>query len=1206
MKLKQIALIILILLLSDLADAQKKTLPPVVTPASSPLTVKILNPTNHSSLHTTDKEKTNLIPPEIIPLAVLKNEKKKVVKGKDGKPFILGEGGIADFKNYTAENGLALDGIYYSFKDHFGNLWFTSAGGGVSRFDGKSFTNYTTADGLVNNSVRSGTEDENGNIWLGTNGGVSRFDGTTFTNYTATQGLINNRVRSIIQDKKGNIWFGTEGGISRFDGKTFKNYTTSEGLADNIVRCILEDKAGNIWFGTNNGLSHYDGKELKNYYNNHLFSNKEISCLLEDNMGNLWFGSYGDGVIKYDGKDYICYTITDGLADNKVRSLYEDRNNTIWLGTDGGLSCFNSSNQKTKEDRLFTNYTTLQGLPSNEITSILEDNSGHLWLSTIGGGISLYNGKSFTNFNTSSGLANNLVRSILEDKNGELWFGTDGNGVSRYNGKTFTNYNTLQGLCNNTVWSILEDKAGNIWLGTNGGVSCYNGKSFANFTKMHGLANNFIRSIYEDKMGNIWFGTQEGASCYNGKSFTNYTTDQGLSNNIVSCIIQDKTGNIWLGTYGGGACRFDGKTFVNYTTEQGLANNIIFSMHEDNSGNIWFGTYGGGISRFDGTSFINFHKLHGLPDDVVTQIVVAPYPAFDVQYPQSVKAYKEEQYLTLGTNMGLAVLTGWKDKNDKLLSANFCSKKGDINLAESSNEILKNYSPIFKVYNSTTGYPVKDVNSGQNGMYTDSKGAIWIATGSNKTALVHFKPMSLNKVIHPPIVFIQNIKINEETVSWHSLQKNKNTFTTTMESNGTPSNIVIDKFSDIQFDSITSFYPVPQHLVLPFNKNNITFEFAAIEPAKPYLIQYQYILEGYSNEWSPLTNKTNAVFGNIHEGNYTFKLRALSPEGIWSQPVIYTFQVLPPWYRSWWAFGSYIILFSSLFSLLFRWRTQALRRDKELLEETVKERTFEIVKQKNLVEEKNTLITDSIEYAQNIQQAILPSEEDMSVFFKNHFILYKPKDIISGDFYWLHESDEKVIIAVADCTGHGVPGAFMSLMGHNLLTEIVKTQMQFTPATILDELNTQIISTLKQTSTKMSAKYGMDIAIISINKNFQTLEYAGAHIPLLIFRNKECILLKANKRSIGFLKTDKEFSFTNHTVVLDKNDVLYLFSDGYADQLGGQENKKFFSQTLRQLLQSICELDMGAQKEILSNTHSEWQGQKKQTDDILIVGIKID
>ncbi|MGB3947550.1 MAG: GAF domain-containing protein [Bacteroidia bacterium] len=269
-------------------------------------------------------------------------------------------------------------------------------------------------------------------------------------------------------------------------------------------------------------------------------------------------------------------------------------------------------------------------------------------------------------------------------------------------------------------------------------------------------------------------------------------------------------------------------------------------------------------------------------------------------------------------------------------------------------------------------------------------------------------------------------------------------------------------------------------------------------------------------------------------------------------------------------------------------------------------------KAEDSIRQQNEKITDSINYAQKIQETLLPPLDEIKKYLPTSFILYKPKDIVSGDFYWVYKHDRKIFIAVADCTGHGVPGAFMSLMGNNLLNDIVKVKGKEKPSEILDELNIQILTTLNQNSKTTSVKYGMDIALISIeaksttdNQNVYELQYAGAHSPLLLFRNNESIQVKANKRAIGSFVKDEESDFINHSLTLTQGDMIYMFSDGYADQIGGPEKKKMFAQPFRDLLQSVSQKNVDEQQMDLEKTLNQWKGPNHQTDDILVMGIQI-
>jgi len=842
--------------------------------------------------------------------------------------------GAPTFTNYNTEQGLALSSIACGYRDKLGNLWFGTLGGGVSRYDGKSFINFSMSNGLPSTTIYSMTQDNAENLWFGTaGGGLSRYDGKTFTNFSTSDGLVNNFVRSIKQDKSGDLWIGTSAGVSRYDGITFTNYTAEQGLANYKVSNITEDKMGYLWFATDGGgVSRYDGKSFINFTTAQGLASNFVYAIKEDKTGNLWFGTMGAGVSRYDGRSFINFSMDQGLASNMVWCITEDKNGNLWFGTNGG-------GVSRYDGKSFTNYNSNQGL-ANVVHSITEDKNGNLWFGTMGRGVSRYDGKSFTHFTTSQGLANNAIWNIIYDKTGNLWFATNGGGVSCYDGKSFTNFSTTQGLANNIVSSITEDKSGNLWFATYGGVSCFDGKLFTNFTADQGLAGNTIYSMTQDKAGKLWFGTNGGGvSRYDGKSFTNFNTAQGLVSNVVYDITEDKNGNLWFATNGGVSC-FDGKLFTNFTTDQGLANNFIISIAKDKAGNLWFGTNGGGVSRYDGKSFINFTTKQGLADDVVYDFV------FDSQ-----------ENIFIGTNLGFSVLKGFISQDpNATLTAGTRVVKGDlippVNTLASIE--IKNYKPVFEHYNNKTGYPIKDLRI--NAMFLDSLGIIWAGTDNQ---VVKFDFNGILKNTEPPTVLIQSVKIRGENVSWYNFRKdekkkntkspvdslallNEEALTFGSALSDAERDFMLKKFSGIKFDSITRFYPLPQNLVLPYNHNSVTFDFVAIEPARHFLVRYQYILEGYDRDWSPVTDKTSTTFGNIHEGVYTFKLKARSPDGVWSQPVTYTFKVLPPRYRTWWAYLLYAILFIGSIWGFIHYRSRSLRREKRLLEEKVTQRTTQL------------------------------------------------------------------------------------------------------------------------------------------------------------------------------------------------------------------------------------------------------------------------
>ncbi|MGD0340377.1 MAG: SpoIIE family protein phosphatase [Bacteroidales bacterium] len=275
------------------------------------------------------------------------------------------------------------------------------------------------------------------------------------------------------------------------------------------------------------------------------------------------------------------------------------------------------------------------------------------------------------------------------------------------------------------------------------------------------------------------------------------------------------------------------------------------------------------------------------------------------------------------------------------------------------------------------------------------------------------------------------------------------------------------------------------------------------------------------------------------------------------------------------------------------------------LEEKVKERTIKIEKQKEEIEEQKKHIMDSIYYARRIQNAILPSFNFIDKYLKHYFILYMPKDIVSGDFYWVHEADGLFMIAAVDCTGHGVPGAFMSIVGFNQLNYAVTDKKARSAGKILDELNKGVISTLNENKMDESIKDGMDMSLCIFDFKSGKAEFAGANNPLYLIRNNELIRYKGDRFPIGAFEGSKPQLFVNNEIDILPGDCYYLFSDGYADQFGGPDNKKLRYKKLEELLLEIHNQPMDDQREFLRSKLIEWKGDNDQVDDILVMGIKI-
>ncbi len=281
-----------------------------------------------------------------------------------------------------------------------------------------------------------------------------------------------------------------------------------------------------------------------------------------------------------------------------------------------------------------------------------------------------------------------------------------------------------------------------------------------------------------------------------------------------------------------------------------------------------------------------------------------------------------------------------------------------------------------------------------------------------------------------------------------------------------------------------------------------------------------------------------------------------------------------------------------------------LQKVNEDLELKVRERTLEVERQKANIEEKNDKITASINYAKRIQEAMLPKIEDIKEHLNDVFVFFKPRNIVSGDFYWFHEYYGKIIIAAVDCTGHGVPGAFMSMVGTQALNNIVSIKHYYKPDLILNELRKEVRILLQQDSSKN--KDGMDVSLCMIDHDREIINFAGAKNTLVYIENGEVVQCKGDRHSIGgSLDTKKEAIFRNHQVALKSNTTYYLFTDGYQDQFGGAEDKKFMIKRLKELFLDIYTLPMAEQQQVLENTLSEWMQGRSQVDDILVLGFRV-
>lgn len=777
-------------------------------------------------------------------------------------------------------------------------------------------------------------------------------------------------------------------------------------------------------------------------------------------------------------------------------------------------------------------------------------------------GLVLLDNGELTFINQDNNLINNRVEKIFEDSNGNIWMGTL-NGLSKYGKIIFQIYGSSFINDDNSIMSISSYKD-NVYLGTNAGLNILSGNVIVEKFEPR---NSSIFAILHIDENEAWLGTYEGLIHKKGRNYTHIPGSIFMANQDDPEIITDvKTDGkkIYCASSGGLASYADGK-YESLGTEQNLS---VWGLEIDRENNIWCATVNG-LGIYDGTTFRLYDTADGLPH----------YYCSDITFDR-------EGYGWLATDRGISRILLNADRTltctnisikdglrSNIIFSILADKKGYIwaghNLGvdriDPSNMKITNYG-------AEEGFLPVETSLGA--AVTTQDDEIWFGTVDGAV-----KYVPKNDVIQadPPKIYITNISFYNDS---------------------TPASNYAEGIDPIK--------SLPVNLTLPYNKNNLIFSYIGLHYTIVVKNRYMYYLKGYDSDWSEPTPEIETPrYPKVPPGRYTFMVKAANCDGVWSDPPAeFTFYIRPPFWQTWWCYTLEAIAVFFIFLLVMRLRERKLRHDKEVLTQKVKERTIEIEKNRDQIALQKKEITDSIEYAQKIQSAVLPKKEVIDEFLNEYFILYMPRDIVSGDFYWINKIGDKLVIVAADCTGHGVPGAFMSMLGISILNEISSQKQAMSSGKILDTLRDHLTRTLKQTGQDEEAKDGMDMALCIIDRNKMQMQYSGAYNPLLFVRNNELIVYKADKMPVGYHMGEMP-PFTSHVIPFKQGDCFYIFSDGYADQFGGPDGKKFMSGKLRELLLEISPLPMSEQKAALNETIKSWMGINEQVDDILLMGIRL-
>jgi ligand-binding sensor domain-containing protein/serine phosphatase RsbU (regulator of sigma subunit) len=1074
---------------------------------------------------------------------------------------------------------------------------------------------FTIESGMSQTRVNISFADSYGYLWIGTSEGLNRFDGYKFKIFKHipydSSSLSQNFIRCIAEDKKTNLWIGTDAGLNFYDRKSGKfrqfihNPDDSTTISDNQILSVYADNKGYIWVNTERSFDRIDPSKnnilhfhhsLNNYNNGTASQNSQI---IEDLNGNLWFGN-SDGLFSFNPETYKFANYinipsnSESLSDNEVLSIYKDKNGTIWVGTKNGLNKFNP-HLKNFQRYLYYNRDGIS-IACNSVNTILEDKKGVFWLG-CNKGLILFDQRNSRTVFLSDLLINKslfsigLVNNLFQDKSGIIWMsGFQGLFKIDTKLKKFSVYNTsfysYPSLSGDMISCVFKESNELIWLGIwDNGLNILNRKTgevekyySANPNRTRRISSNKVRCLLQDHTGTIWLGSINGLDIFDPatRSFIPFrekypAVSSGILNNRrIICITEDNKGDIWLGT-DKGILRFQRriKLFTSYnkiyndniTTEM----NLVFALAHDKNNKIWIGT-DNGLNCYDPEKDLFYrYEETGKIKDLSSRII---YSLF----------FDSHNALWIGTTSGLNRFNPQEENFDVFTEADGLSNDLINAILEDDNYCLW--------LSTNKGLSRYDIRKNEFTNFDLSEGLQSFEYNHSVARKALDGEMFFGGIAGLNSFYPKDIPLNPYLPE-----------------------IVITSYELMDYKGLIKEYSEGEFKYIQVNYNqSFTINFAALDFTLPAKNQFEYSisLKGKEEYWILIRNQNSLTFSNLPQGEYILRIRGSNSDLVWNKEgtVLFISSRVPFWRKK-----SVLVLYF-LFSVyiiysLFQFRTKSLRRSNRVLRDR-HIAAKEISRQKDMLTLRNKNIEDSLNYAQRIQKAILTTPKQFRAILPNSFVFHKPKDIVSGDFYWISEQDGKIFVAAADCTGHGVPGAFMSLISFELFRKIIKTEKVYKPSGILNEMNKNFEEIFGNVED-IIIRDGMDLSFCVFDKAMQKLEFSGAFNPLYIVRDNKLIQLKGDHLSIGAdIGSDTPPKvFTNHSFLLEPNDMIYMFSDGYADQFGGTEGKKFKYLRFRHLLLNVHQLPLDKQKIIIEESIEEWKGNTEQVDDILVIGIRI-
>lgn len=750
---------------------------------------------------------------------------------------------------------------------------------------------YALEDGIPQSQVYSIFQDSRGYIWFTTNGGgVVRFDGHNFDPLEEISDAPKlHVVNRMIEDRAGVIWFASATGLVRYDGNEVTVYTAQNGLNHNRVLDVIEDVQGNLWLGTMNGLTLFDGNSFVHYTDEHGLLHNGVHALHVDQAGTLWIGTE-KGVNYFDGQ----LKTLDALEGVYIRDIETDEDGLLWFATEEGLYCY--------DQEQLDHFTTKDGLSDNLVHTLMLDHEGLLWIGTQVG-LSLFNGNELHAYRTGE-FDYNPVWSIFEDHEGSFWFGIAGMGVFQKSKSPFTHLSVKHGLVNPIVWNIEQENDSTMWFATHQGISKYQNGNFTNITVNDGLASSEVRALHIDIKKRFWIGTGNGLQqLVDGKPVT-VPGIPGMPSRIRS--IKEDNAELWF-VSDAGVVHLDGETYDFIPTEDLGARPL--GMARDEAGDLWIGTLDGLVYYREG-QYHYYDTEDGLAHQLILSVTLGPDGyiwlgtyggATRITPPQGNESIRFDNITKANGLSDDVIYFTLFDKNNLLWA---CTNNGLNRIAlpgDASLGLLE-----IRSYDKSNGFKSKECNT--QAAFEDNKGNLWFGTVNGVTK--YNASLDVKNSI-PPSTHISALKIFYEAPDWEGYS-----------------------------DSLHSWSGLPKGLRLPHDKNHLTFSFVGLSFTAPEKVRYQYYLEGLDSDWSKPIPDQNVTISNLAPGAYTLHVKAGNNDNVWNVvPVSYAFEILPPFWRTWWFYTLSSLGALLGFFVIVEWRTKSLQQKQHELEQKVADRT---------------------------------------------------------------------------------------------------------------------------------------------------------------------------------------------------------------------------------------------------------------------------